>query len=755
MKSNIIAIVAAGIVAMTVSCTENVLPASIQTKGTIAVSVNGLMGEYTTDEPDSKASLISNIRVSWEGDETVYVFDGTSCLGSLTASLQGDDDRIAVLSGNISTTSASVLTLVYCPTLSAAPSVLDGKICIDLSEQTDTATPFVVYGTLPFDGTAITETIVPFTFATSVMKVNFTGFSSNTQIQNAMVNDVNTACVLSLSNSTAPTVSGDTKGIITRSGTNVFSLSGDGRGSFQMATIASAADTERKLSIQDLYNIFYESDFTSAALGTGKSYNTVYALNSTLGYVDLGLPSGTLWGTQNVGTSTEHPTGELYAWGETSPKSEYSWGTYKYCNGTEEYMTKYCYFSTGGVRDYNIILDAPDDAASVIFGTQWRTPSITELYELVNYTECEAAIVDGIEGLRLTSKVYGYKDASIFLPCDNYYWSSSLCYESGDNKSAYSLIYFNDEFIGNPMIDPYFAERCSGMHIRPVYSEIVPAKSLELNTDAISLGVGSTYWLTCMILPKNCIDDNIIWTVEDPDIAYVGESGNVFGLKEGTTTVTASWADDASVSASCKVTVAKIDAVPEAIDLGLTSGTKWASFNLGAASEYECGAFFAWGETTPRAEDAIDDYKWETIDEEGYHHSTKYYSVDNLDELLPEDDAATQIWGNEWRTPNYDEWSELARECSWSWSSVDNTFTATGPNDNTIKIYNSPYNEYMMNYYYLTATCEKNQSDDDWSRAKDVTFSTSGPDYADYGVTGLVNRSVICLIRPVYKPEEK
>ena len=58
-------------------------------------------------------------------------------------------------------------------------------------------------------------------------------------------------------------------------------------------------------------------------------------------YVDLGLPSGTLWATCNVGANSPEQYGDYFAWGETAPKEVYTWETYKWCNGTWDSLTKY------------------------------------------------------------------------------------------------------------------------------------------------------------------------------------------------------------------------------------------------------------------------------------------------------------------------------------------------------------------------------------------------------------------------------
>ncbi|MBR6376052.1 MAG: hypothetical protein IKR91_07460, partial [Alloprevotella sp.] len=93
--------------------------------------------------------------------------------------------------------------------------------------------------------------------------------------------------------------------------------------------------------------------------------------------VDLGLPSGTLWADRNVGADKPEAYGSYFAWGETVPKSDYSWSTYKYGTADSE-LTKYCSESSYGKDGYTdkfIELELQDDAASVNWGGNWRMPS--------------------------------------------------------------------------------------------------------------------------------------------------------------------------------------------------------------------------------------------------------------------------------------------------------------------------------------------------------------------------------------------
>lgn len=108
----------------------------------------------------------------------------------------------------------------------------------------------------------------------------------------------------------------------------------------------------------------------------------------------------------------------------------------------------------------------------------------------------------------------------------------------------------------------------------------------------------------------------------------------------------------------------------EYVDLGLPSGTKWATCNVGASSPEEYGDYFAWGETVPK-----DYYDWSTYFDTDGGGSTfkKYNNNGGLTELQPEDDAATANWGSPWRMPSPDQIKELSdsRYTATEWTQVN------------------------------------------------------------------------------------
>lgn len=148
-------------------------------------------------------------------------------------------------------------------------------------------------------------------------------------------------------------------------------------------------------------------------------------------FVDLGLPSGTLWATCNVGASCPEETGYLVSWGETTPKTIYDWPNYQYGDIINDSFVLYKY----NPLDSLTVLERTDDAATAHWGTEWRMPTSEEWYELYHKTEYVWTIQNGVAGRLLTA----WNGNSIFLPATGYrmdnghyslgigvYWSSNV-----------------------------------------------------------------------------------------------------------------------------------------------------------------------------------------------------------------------------------------------------------------------------------------------------------------------------------------
>ncbi len=131
-------------------------------------------------------------------------------------------------------------------------------------------------------------------------------------------------------------------------------------------------------------------------------------------WVDLGLPSGKLWASRNIGANGPLDFGDYFAWGERQPKSTYSWDNYRYGHSSHE-LTKYCNdpdYGLNGYTDTLTVLEPSDDAAlSNPFGYA-RIPTKTEWEEMVNNTTHVWTTVEGVNGWMFTAP----NGNSIFLP---------------------------------------------------------------------------------------------------------------------------------------------------------------------------------------------------------------------------------------------------------------------------------------------------------------------------------------------------
>lgn len=150
-------------------------------------------------------------------------------------------------------------------------------------------------------------------------------------------------------------------------------------------------------------------------------------------WVDLGLPSGTLWATMNVGAEAPEEYGDFFAWGETTPKKVYNWATYTLCGGTYKTLTKYCTNSYYGSVDNKTELDPEDDAAYVLWGESWRMPTVEQMRELVENCVWGWSTMNGVEG-HLVTGPNGY---TLFFPAAGYI-NASTQHDAGSSASIWS-----------------------------------------------------------------------------------------------------------------------------------------------------------------------------------------------------------------------------------------------------------------------------------------------------------------------------
>lgn len=262
------------------------------------------------------------------------------------------------------------------------------------------------------------------------------------------------------------------------------------------ATYAKKTDIETELAA--LRDIIKKQEFKIALLSGDME-------------VDLGLTSGTLWATCNLGATSPEQYGDYYAWGETEPyyssqdpltwkegKTGYNWASYtKLSEGAYNKLTKYCYnssYGNNGFTDALTTLEPADDAATANWGCGWAMPTAEDFQEL--YNECYWLWTTdyngtGIAGCivyksadktkdkrRTKSSDHTYSiatDEHIFLPAAGfrgnaslngagsigYYWPASLDASSPE----YALI---PGFSSSYVSPPNGSDRYKGFPIRPV-----------------------------------------------------------------------------------------------------------------------------------------------------------------------------------------------------------------------------------------------------------------------------------------------
>lgn len=293
-----------------------------------------------------------------------------------------------------------------------------------------------------------------------------------------------------------------------------------------------------------------------------------------------------------------------------------------------------------------------------------------------------------------------------------------------------------------------------------VEAEAKLVTNIVLSRTSLTLQPGESEVLTATVLPENAENKSVTWESSSLAVAVVASDGTVVAVANGTCTVTCHAIDGSGVTAECQVRVKEPDTV-EYVDLGLPSGTLWATCNVGANSPEEYGDYFAWGETEPKSEYSWSTYKYcngSTITP----HMTKYCNkssdgyngfTDTLTELLPEDDAATANWGSGWQMPSTAQQQELINSeyTTTTWTTlngVNGRMIVSKSNGNHIFLPAAGFYEYTSLYTYIGTYGFY------WSRSLNTRNSLHGrylAVYSSYIDTANYYRNVGQSVRPVRK----
>ena len=313
-------------------------------------------------------------------------------------------------------------------------------------------------------------------------------------------------------------------------GTNIYTVMPEAATSELYVAIpgASTASGITLTAVANGTGTVYKYERPSAAFTNGKYYAVSVKMKATdYAVVDLGLPSGTLWATYNVGATKVEDYGKYFAWGETTGYAEseiaagdnypFKWKNYKHMtsgyttwNGINKYTfadgkTEGVWYDADGnfIGDGKTTLDASDDAAYANWGAGWRMPTCEQQEELIKY--CDWAWQSdynssGIDGYLVTSKAESYSGNTLFLPAAGFcyfleealfdlptealsdknktgaYWlsdfgSTDLGFSS-ENAGSFHY-YYNDNHVYSDN-----SQRCWGMSVRPVLAQ--PKVAVEL-----------------------------------------------------------------------------------------------------------------------------------------------------------------------------------------------------------------------------------------------------------------------------------
>ena len=293
-------------------------------------------------------------------------------------------------------------------------------------------------------------------------------------------------------------------------------------------------------------NLIIDSGFDKSVLG---SYNGSYYYWRG-GYftepikcecVDLGLPSGTLWATFNVGASRPEEYGDYYRFGELETRDYY--GIDNYNDDYIPLLTPIIYKSDS----YLASLKNEYDVANVKWGNIWNMPSMKQIEELFCYCSAESELVNGV----LCTKMTGPNGNFIYLPLNGYYSEDIIIgkategrYQCGeaivslDNNRRYNFITLK---VNKDNVNYGVHEKAiSGLGVRPVQrpkQEILPI-SATIDKDNVQMQVGETITLTGTIYPENATYKYGVWRTYDDNIVSIDKyTGKVTAKASGTAKV--------------------------------------------------------------------------------------------------------------------------------------------------------------------------------------------------------------------------
>lgn len=335
----------------------------------------------------------------------------------------------------------------------------------------------------------------------------------------------------------------------------------------------------------------------------------------------------------------------------SEPGNYYGWGeTETHTSYSWENYTLYDYDNDVWIKWEGDSLDFANtelDVAHMKWGGQWRTPSRAQFNELAENCTWTLTEEDGIKGYTVTGK----NGNSIFIPLNGVITNRPQCIGVTGNYWASSR-YDEPNYLGYALF-------------------LAAGQDLEDSLD-----------------PNACAYRYYGYGIR-PVIGNISEKKDF-----------------------------------EAVDMGLPSGTKWANMNVGATSPEEAGNFYAWAEIATKDIYGKENYSFynettQTFDPAGEQRESIYYNIskqqnDTVDVYGIQNsayDAATNELGENWTTPTLEQYGELMKYCTWTWTEQNgvNGYLVTASNNNSIflpaaGIYiNEDISGSNASFYYWTA----------------------------------------------------
>lgn len=437
-------------------------------------------------------------------------------------------------------------------------------------------------------------------------------------------------------------------------------------------------------------------------------------------YVDFGVGNFMI-ATKNLGAKRPEDPGYFFAWGETEPKEVYSLETYK-LQGSK------LYYKDKG------LLQAQDDAATVILGEGWRLPTVDEVKLLEdtyttddNCCRMRVTVSNGVFGFTLI----GPNGNSVFFPSTGRMQGTELITWDNDTKmwckdcsKGSTLKVFT---ISKIDVTTYWAvARYEGLPIRPVKERPAAPDTVYLKLNVLDRNIAEAQKLLSTTKPEEystesyqALDNRCQRAIAMREYAVENDGQKQHSYLGNINKVNRELQDSIDhASHFLRMAIVELDPLPKAsdikaVDLGLS--VRWASANIGARTEAENGYFIAWGELTPKqGRYEWETYKWCTNVYEGdrdyskfskYVIDSKWGEVDGKTRLDLDDDAAHAFMGGDWRMPTPDEFQELVDKCTFEVVTLlgHSMIKATGPNGNSIYFPNTGSTRVIDDVYCWTA----------------------------------------------------